>query len=84
MLQQRTRMTLDEIIEDVPLQLDDQKNKIKQVNGFIGVIARWSSKYYQGLGKFRVPWECKNQTYYWREDLLGPESDVSSPTDDPS
>jgi hypothetical protein len=70
MLQSRTSMTLEEIEQELPLQLDPHKNKIKQINGFIGVIARWSTQYYQGLGRFRVPWECKNQVYYWREDLL--------------
>lgn len=70
MLQSRTSMTLEDIEQELPLDLDPHKNKIKQINGFIGVIARWSTQYYQGLGRFRVPWECKDQIYYWREDLL--------------
>ena len=71
LLMERGQLSLEEITQEVGLILDPNKDKVKMINGFVGSIARWSSKSLKKSQKLIVPWECKDKLYTWRGDLLG-------------
>jgi len=70
LLRERGQLSLEEIASEVGLVLDPNKDRVKMINGFVGSIARWSSKSLDKNQKLIVPWECKDKVYRWKEDLL--------------